>query len=77
MVRREVMARPKIFGGMGFTDTRLMILCLLSKWIVKLERGNKDMCSTLLRKKYLKGKGFFGVNPRGGSQFWRGLHEAK
>jgi hypothetical protein len=24
---------------MGFTDTRLMNTCLLSKWIIKLERG--------------------------------------
>jgi hypothetical protein len=77
MVRWEVMARLKSFGGLGFIDTRLMNLCVLSKWIVKLERGNEDMCTTLLRKKYLKGKGFFCVNPRGGSQFWRRLHEAK
>jgi hypothetical protein len=67
MVRWEVMARPKSFGGLGFTDTRLMNLCLLSKWIVKLERGDEGMCSTLLRKKYVKGKGFFYVNPRSGS----------
>jgi hypothetical protein len=36
-----------------------------------------DMCSSLLRKKYLQGNGFFCGNARGGSQFWKGLHEAK
>jgi hypothetical protein len=30
-----------------------------------------------LRKKYLRGKGFFGNNNRGASQFWKGLHDAK
>jgi hypothetical protein len=51
--------------------------CLLSRWIVKLERGDLDMCTALLRKKYLKERGFFSVNLSGGSQFWRGLHDIK
>jgi hypothetical protein len=50
------MARPKGYGGMGFTDTRLMNECLLAKWIVKLERGDDDMFTRFLRKKYLKEK---------------------
>jgi hypothetical protein len=33
------------------------------------ERGDNDMCTTLLRKKYMKDKGFFCVNPSVGSQF--------
>jgi hypothetical protein len=59
MVRLEVMTRPKSFGGLGFIGTRLMNLCLLSKWIVKLERRDEDMCSALLRKKKLKRKSIF------------------
>jgi hypothetical protein len=39
MVKWEVMAKPKLYGGLGFTDTRLMNECFLSKWIVKLGRG--------------------------------------
>jgi hypothetical protein len=39
MVEWEVLARPKKFGGLEFTDTRLMNQCLLPKWIIKLERG--------------------------------------
>jgi hypothetical protein len=54
---------------LGFTDTRLMNQCLLSRWIVKLERGDSDICTTLLRRKYLKDRGFFCVSPAGGSQF--------
>jgi hypothetical protein len=37
-------------------------MCLLLKWIFKLERGDDDMCCSLLSKKYLKGKGFLVVN---------------
>jgi hypothetical protein len=33
---------------MGFTDTILMNEYLLIKWIVKLKRGNNDMCISLL-----------------------------
>jgi hypothetical protein len=69
MVKWADLARPRDFGGLGFTDTRLMNKCLLSRWIIKLERGDFDLCSKMLRKKYLNGKGFFGSNARGGSQF--------
>jgi hypothetical protein len=77
MIKWEDLAKPKDHGGLIFTDTRLMNGCLLAKWIIKLERGDEDMRSTLLRKKYLKGREFFSSNPRGGSQFWKGLHEVK
>jgi hypothetical protein len=39
MVKWADLARPKDFGGLGFNDTKLMNQCLLSKWIIKLERG--------------------------------------
>jgi hypothetical protein len=58
MVRWEDLARPKDFGGLGLTDIRLMNKWLLFKWIFKIERGDTDLCSTLLRKKYLKEKVF-------------------
>jgi hypothetical protein len=77
MVKWEELARPKDHGGLGFTETRLMNMCMLPKWIFKLERGDRDMCCDLLRKKYLRGKGFFGSKHRGASRFWKGLHEAK
>jgi hypothetical protein len=77
MVKWADLARPKDFRELGFTDTRLMNKCLLSKWIIKLERGDTDLCTKMLRNKYLHERGFFGSNVRGRSQFWKGLHEAK
>ncbi|KAG2568260.1 hypothetical protein PVAP13_7NG306448, partial [Panicum virgatum] len=44
---------PKEAGGLGFTDTKLTNECILSKWIFKLERGDRSICLDLLRKKYL------------------------
>lgn len=41
MMRWEVLGTPKEEGGLGFTDTRVMNQCLLSKWIFKLERGTQ------------------------------------
>jgi hypothetical protein len=35
------------------------------------------MCTTLLRRKYVRDRGFYCVNSSGGSQFWRGVHEVK
>jgi hypothetical protein len=43
MVKWEELAKPKDHGGLGFTDTRLMNTCLLSKWNFKLERGDDDL----------------------------------
>jgi hypothetical protein len=89
MVKWEELTMPRDCGGLGFTNTRLMNECLcftntrlmneclLAKWIIILERGDDDLCCTLLRKKYLKGKGFFSSNVRGASQFSKGLHEMK
>jgi hypothetical protein len=77
MMKWEGLIRPKDFGGLGFMDTRIMNLCLHSKWVVRLERGDSDMCLEVLRKKYLDLGGFFQSSPQGGSQFWKGLHECK
>jgi len=38
MIKWEALNRPKEFGGLGFLDVRSMNICLLSKWIDKLER---------------------------------------
>jgi len=77
MVKWEAMLRPKDYGGLGFIDVRIMNTCLLAKWIDRLERGDNTICGELLRKKYLGEKSIYQVHRRGGSQFWRGLVEAK
>jgi hypothetical protein len=53
MVKWVDLARPKDLGGLEFTDTRLMNKCFLSKLIIKLERGDTDLCTKMLRNKYL------------------------
>jgi hypothetical protein len=77
MLRWEVLATPKPVGGLGFTDTRVMNQCLLSKWIFKLERGDNNPCCKMLRAKYLGEGGFYSSKSKGVSQFWAGLHDIK
>lgn len=77
MIKWQAMATPKEFGGMGFTETRTMNICLLTKWIFKLENGDRSLCCDLLRAKYLKDGSFFESKVAGTSQFWRGLHSVK
>lgn len=59
MARWSAMCKPKEHGGMGFMDCRAMNICLLNKWIHKLERGDTNPWLELLRKKYMGDKGFF------------------
>lgn len=54
-------------------DVRVMNVCLLVKWIEKLERGDDSLCCSLLRKKYLGQKSIFQIKNRRGSQFCRTL----
>ena len=69
MIKWEALNRPKEFGGLGFMDVRVMNICLLAKWIDKLERRNNSLCCYLLRNKYLGEKSIFQVKSRKGSQF--------
>lgn len=50
---------------------------LLSKWMFKMDTGVENMATRILDKKYLKDKSFGQSKARGGSQFWKGLHEVK
>lgn len=77
LIKRDALCRPKEYGGMGFLNTRIMNICLLSKWIWKLDNGDSDMCLEVQRKKYLGDDSFFNSSEAGGSQFWKGLHKCK
>jgi len=63
----------KEFGGLGFLDVRVMNVCLLAKWIDKLERDEGGLCCSLLKRKYLGNKSIFQIRNRKGSQFWISL----
>ena len=53
MIKWEALNRPQVFGGLGVMDVRAMNVCLLVKWIDKLEKGDDGLRCSLLRKKYL------------------------
>ena len=76
MIKWEAQIRPKEFGGLGFLNVRVTNVCLLAKWIDKLERGDSSLCCSLLRNKYLGDKSIFHKN-RKGSQFWRSLLDVR
>jgi len=71
------LSRPKDFGGLGFLDVRVMNVCLLAKWIGKLERDDNNLCCSLLKKKYLGDKSIFQIKNINGSQFWRSLLDVR
>ena len=66
MLKWKALIRPKEFGGLGFLDTRVMNLCLLSKWIMRIENGDHDMCLQVLRRKYMVQPSFFSEFSWGG-----------
>ena len=58
MIKWEALDKPKDFGGLGFIDTREMKTSLLCKWIHRFESGEDSLCMNLLRRKYIRGRGF-------------------
>jgi hypothetical protein len=50
-----------------------MNICLLAKWIFKIESGDDNIWCNLLRRKYLGEKGIFSCKKNNSSQFWKGL----
>jgi len=43
MVKWEVLIRPKDFGGLGILDVRAMNVCLVAKWLDRLENDVDNM----------------------------------
>jgi hypothetical protein len=59
MASWDLLASPRKSGVLGFTNTRVMNICLLAKWIFKIESGDDNIWCNLLRRKYLGEKGIF------------------
>ena len=55
----EALARPKDCGGLGFMDVKVMNICLLCKWLERLERCDSSIYVQLLRRKYLGEQSIF------------------
>jgi hypothetical protein len=64
-------------GGLGFADTIIRNIFLLSKWIYKLGSGAQDLRFSVLRNKYMEEVGFCQSSEVGGSQFWTNLRNIK
>ncbi|KAG8045880.1 hypothetical protein GUJ93_ZPchr0008g13589 [Zizania palustris] len=73
MVNWGTMCMPKKFGGLGFTDTKIMNISLLAKWFLRLLGGQEGACFELLRSKYDSGGSYFGKRVQKGSYFWNSL----
>ena len=59
MIKWDALIRPKDFGGLGILDVRAMNICLVAKWLDRLENDPNNVCCELLRRKYLGSKNIF------------------
>lgn len=69
MVKWDAITRPRDFGGLGIINTKIMNICLLTKWIWKLHKEKDEIWSRLLRAKYMPNGVFVDAKCRGASQF--------
>jgi hypothetical protein len=76
-VRWEALCKPKSLGGLGIIDTRLMNICLMTKWIWKLYAGEQGLWAEILRNKYLRSRDLLVDSHQSGSQFWNAIQKIK
>ena len=72
MVKWAAVSRPKDLAGLGITNTRILNIALMCKWIWKLSQGTTGLWVDLLRAKYFPNGNFFEGVARG-SPFWNDL----
>jgi hypothetical protein len=53
MVNWATMCKPKVFGGLGIINTKVMNVALLTKWVRKLKQNEQGLWADLIRVKYL------------------------
>jgi hypothetical protein len=78
-VNWQDVCQPKDQGGLGITNTRIMNIALLIKWIWRLFRDDPEetLWHRIIRAKYPGAADIFASNAQGGSPFWRSLHKIK
>jgi hypothetical protein len=71
--------QPKGQGGLGVTDTKLMNVALMAKWIWRCFSGQNEelLWLKLFRAKYRVSDLFSSPNPVGCSPFWHSIHKIK
>ena len=52
MVKWALVCRPKALGGLGITNSRLLNIALMCKWIWKITQGASGLWVDLLKAKY-------------------------
>jgi hypothetical protein len=79
LVKWQDICQPKGQGGLGVTNTKLMNIALMAKWIWRCFSGeNEDLLwLKLLRAKYRVSDLFTSPNPVGCSPFWHSIHKIK
>jgi hypothetical protein len=70
---------PKEQGGLGITNTKIMNVALMVKWIWRLfsENPNSSLWHQIIRAKYPGAGNIFNSSAIGGSPFWHSLHKIK
>jgi len=58
--------QAKRMGVLGFLDVRVMNICLLAKWLERLETEEDSLCVGMLRKKYMGNRSIFQINRMSG-----------
>lgn len=73
LVNWPVICQPRDQGGLGVTDISIKNICVLCKWLWKLETSD-GIWQQLIRNKYLRTKSIHEFNVKAAkSQFWAGL----
>jgi hypothetical protein len=54
MVKWATMCTPKEVEGLGFTNTKLMNVCLMAKWSWKVYNGQGGLWLQILRRKLMR-----------------------
>lgn len=78
MVKREQLCIPKDFGGLGIMNTKIMSEALVGKWVQRMLKADKeDICYNMLKRRQLRNKSIVQSEEGTGSQFWKGVIQAK
>src|SRR3954467_1302953 len=56
LAKWDIICRPKDQGGLGIENLEIKNICLLSKWLYRLETESEGIWAQILRNKYLQSK---------------------
>jgi hypothetical protein len=59
MIRWVDLCKPKAQGGLGISNSRMMNLALIAKWVWKIAQNIDGLWAKLLKAKYFPNSSFF------------------